>query len=490
MPEQIATSESLAHLARPSRPRHRWLLWLLVLLSIPPALAGITLALFAASAASRERAAVAEADRTDPSWRSADIEAARPAVPDADNAALLVRDAQAAIALRGGYPPPVPRPAPTGVAKPARGRIDLLPSNVALGPAHLDTLAEDLESFGPPLAQARKLAGMRRGRFPRPTLAPTNWTLPPHLDAVRSVADMLANDALLRAEQGDVDGAILDCRAMLGAAASIGDEPGMEAALARRNCLERACIAIQRALAQGTATDDLLARLDADLAAELAVDRLRPALRGERASSHEFLGRLASGSLTPAGIGMTPAGSLGGWGLKGPHIRAWFRNGQGFALERMNEAIAIAEQPASRQRALWAAWNDQLMGRMRGNPLTLVLEAPGRVIRSAWNAADTFLVVRAKAESARVAIALERYRLAHGRWPDDPLAPLLPVDPFADAPLNIRRFDGGWAIYSVGPNLTDDGGKLDATPTTRPTDVGFRLFDPEARRRPPAPASP
>jgi hypothetical protein len=66
---------------------------------------------------------------------------------------------------------------------------------------------------------------------------------------------------------------------------------------------------------------------------------------------------------------------------------------------------------------------------------------------------------------ARVAIALERYRLAHGEYPDslNALAPQfivkVPHDVINGQPLKYRReADGQFVLYSVGWNERDDGG--------------------------------
>jgi len=66
---------------------------------------------------------------------------------------------------------------------------------------------------------------------------------------------------------------------------------------------------------------------------------------------------------------------------------------------------------------------------------------------------------------ARVAISLERYRLAHGEYPEalDALVPRfmkqIPHDIINGQPLHYRRTsDGQFVLYSVGWNETDDGG--------------------------------
>jgi len=81
------------------------------------------------------------------------------------------------------------------------------------------------------------------------------------------------------------------------------------------------------------------------------------------------------------------------------------------------------------------------------------------------NAAKKFAYGQASVNLARTAIALERYRLAHGEFPEslDALAPQfiaqVPPDVIGGKPLKYRRTsDGQFILYSVGWNETDDGG--------------------------------
>ena len=66
-----------------------------------------------------------------------------------------------------------------------------------------------------------------------------------------------------------------------------------------------------------------------------------------------------------------------------------------------------------------------------------------------------------------IVCALERYRLAHGQYPEtlDALVPqfadTLPHEVIGSQPLHYRRTDnGGFVLYSVGWNETDDGGQI------------------------------
>jgi hypothetical protein len=78
-----------------------------------------------------------------------------------------------------------------------------------------------------------------------------------------------------------------------------------------------------------------------------------------------------------------------------------------------------------------------------------------------------FAAVQASIDLARVACALERYRLAHGEYPEtlDALAPQfitqLPHDIINGEPLHYRHMDDGkFVLYSVGWNEKDDGGQV------------------------------
>jgi hypothetical protein len=82
-------------------------------------------------------------------------------------------------------------------------------------------------------------------------------------------------------------------------------------------------------------------------------------------------------------------------------------------------------------------------------------------------AVERFTSIQSSIDLARVACALERYRLAHGEYPEtlDALAPQfiekLPHDIINGQPLHYRRTDDGqFVLYSVGWNETDDGGTV------------------------------
>lgn len=91
-----------------------------------------------------------------------------------------------------------------------------------------------------------------------------------------------------------------------------------------------------------------------------------------------------------------------------------------------------------------------------------------------WGAAVDHLVVRSAESMHRHAImlrvllaqtAVEAYRLHRGRYPDqlDELVPdflaAVPDDGYLPGPLRYRRTADSYVCWSVGPDLTDDGGR-------------------------------
>jgi hypothetical protein len=96
--------------------------------------------------------------------------------------------------------------------------------------------------------------------------------------------------------------------------------------------------------------------------------------------------------------------------------------------------------------------------------------------------------------SAIVAIACERYRMKHQEWPkalqvlvDAKFLDALPTDPIDGQPLRYQTHPHGIVVYSIGPDETDDHGKIDraAEPYLPGCDSGFRLWNVPSRRLPP-----
>src|SRR5262249_27742509 len=128
-------------------------------------------------------------------------------------------------------------------------------------------------------------------------------------------------------------------------------------------------------------------------------------------------------------------------------------------LRYANELVEIAKLPTEAQK-------ERLAALVPPRQLPLLLDALTR--GEDWSElAQSFHRTRAELRCAAAALAAERYRLAEKRWPDslDVLVPrylaAVPADPFDGRPLRCRRLPDGFVVYSIGPDGTDDGGKVD-----------------------------
>jgi hypothetical protein len=91
---------------------------------------------------------------------------------------------------------------------------------------------------------------------------------------------------------------------------------------------------------------------------------------------------------------------------------------------------------------------------------------------------------QARLRCAVAAVAAERYRLKHeNAWPGglddlvkDGLLKEVPKDPYDGKPLRFKRTPTGVIVYSVGPDMIDNGGKLGPA-NAAGTDIGFELWN-------------
>lgn len=92
---------------------------------------------------------------------------------------------------------------------------------------------------------------------------------------------------------------------------------------------------------------------------------------------------------------------------------------------------------------------------------------------------DLDAVHLARIRAALMALDVEDHRREKGMLPNSitQFASNLPRDPFAETNLNYTKTDGGYAVYSIGPNRTDNGGSTEKDPTFRPypNDIVFSV---------------
>jgi hypothetical protein len=421
------------------------------------------------------RAAIKQTDDEDPEWRLWQLEEKRVCPPDKDNAALRVQAVKRLL----------PRSS-SNTLEYAELFEDLVPE-AQLNAPQIRALKMQLQNAVKARDAARELADMPNGYFV------INWapdfisTLLPGIQEAREVVSLLADDAMLRAQEKDADGAVRSLQAALNAGRSTGDVPGAIAQLVRIAGVSVTAVKLERILAQGEPAPAVLAELQHLLEDEDHHPYLLVMARGERAGSDQLMTWLESGKASPSHM----AAMFGD-----PHDRSSVlllylpgevKKEHAELLRYLNQFVEGTQLPEAQRKERF----DELEAviRHQGSPLVRLL-APALI-----KVAEADQRGHAQLRCAIVLLAAERYRREHNRWPatlPDLVAggylKEVPSDPYDGAPLRLKRVEDGLVIYSVGADCADNGGKIDRkTPLAPGTDLGLRLWDVGRRRQPPLP---
>ena len=307
-------------------------------------------------------------------------------------------------------------------------------------------------------------------------------TLLPHLAPLKSLSQVLQLRAIAQLQAGETDKALADVKLSLRLVESIRTEPFLISELVRIAMFEIALQPIYKGLAEHRWSDEQLVTLDAELAKLDFLADYQSAMRGEQAmtcATIDFFSKKNSYQRYEA---------LSGWGvLDDLGVTLW---GQ---LKNKAKMVGIYLMPTG-----WFTQNKLFIAKGEQGWITGVI-SPERHLASPqkyreveqaesgiysrparpWNflAKEFYPALGASGRKssreqisvdlARTAIALERYRLAHGEFPEslDALVPQfvaqVPHDVIGGQPLKYRReANGQFILYSVGWNETDDGGVI------------------------------
>jgi hypothetical protein len=293
----------------------------------------------------------------------------------------------------------------------------------------------------------------------------------PHLAILKVCSQTLRLRATAELAAGQNEKALEDVKLLLRLTDSIRTEPFLISHLVRMAIFSIAFQPVYEGLAERKWSDAQLAALDVELAKFDFLSDYASAIRGERACNIgvvEYLRRAHNKFRTFADLtGDTRGGLEIDWATVilscGPS--GWFYQNElncSRFFAKWDLPLVDAKEklvsPAA-VRAADKAHEPEVLHRTPGH----LLEA--WLLPALGNAVKKFAEAQSSTDLARTAIALERFRLAHGEFPEslDALAPQflakLPHDVIGGQPLKYRRTnDGQFVLYSVGWNETDDGG--------------------------------
>ncbi len=349
-----------------------------------------------------------------------------------------------------------------------------------------------LSKFDPVIERLRQDSALPYSRFPIDYHGMPAAILLPHLAPLKQLAQVLQLHAIAELQMGQSDKALADVKLMLRLTDSVRTEPFLISHLVRIAMLQLALQPIYEGLAVHQWSDAQLADLDSKLAKLDFLADYEFSVRGERAleiANVEFLRHPPQNPpfRRPRFYFIAPffflvntlsqlSGSDGNFQVNfstlelGLGPSGWFdQNELRIAQFDTKWCLPIVDEDAetlspAKTRAAGDALDQQIRHRTPEN-LLATLFVPALI-----NTAAKFAYAQESVDLARVAIALERYRRAHGEYPAslDALAPQfmerIPHDIIGGQPLHYRRTAGGqFVLYSVGWNETDDGGVVGLT---------------------------
>jgi hypothetical protein len=356
------------------------------------------------------------------------------------------------------------------------------------------TVLESMKDIEPKIAELRAASARPFARYPV-EFKGDPWSMAfPHLARIKGACQRLQLRASAKLAAGQSAAALDDVKLTLYLAETLKEEPFFISFLVRSGCREMATHVIWEGLAQRAWSDAELQQLEKHLRGHAFLKILKHALAGEH----------AAGIMTPDLVrefGINYLIGLSGAlddtnrfrGFSGPvatcltHVipSGWLYQ------EKLNYSrlLHMQQQPLfdeagtakprispAEVKAAAHKLEDELAYKFRLASSTLnhtvfaslLLPALGNITMKAVSA-------QTSTDHTALACALERYRLAHGKFPEtlDALAPRfvaqLPTDLITGEPYKYRRTDDGqFILYSVGWNEKDDNG----TP-------GERRYDPK-----------
>ena len=347
--------------------------------------------------------------------------------------------AEAYLRAFAAYVPPV-----NEVTVPIVGKAPSLDRGVPLSEPATKAISKCLADNQRCLSLLHEAAGFKDSRY--------GWTAKDYASPLTELGDLRLSARLLQlaaifhAHQGDPNAAVTCVKDGLRLADSLGRELMLISYLVRVACTAVALGGLEQSLSVTTFTDAQLQELHAALTAADATLDFTQTLVAERCC---MLENCRNPSL------------MGGSGVNIPiHILPGVR-GRGLidTLDYMEDCIAASKLPPAERLAKFRAAGKHV------DDLSIFHVMIKIVAPSLSRIGELDLRLRAHLDLARTALALERYRLATGRLPEqlEDLVPQylaqVPIDPFDGQPLRYQRREPGYLLYSVFEDGQDNGGK-------------------------------
>jgi hypothetical protein len=294
----------------------------------------------------------------------------------------------------------------------------------------------------------------------------------PHVGHIISLSRFLSLRAVAEMEAGDGAAALKDVLLMLRLSDTLRTEPTLIALLVRISALGTANQAIWEGIARGVWNDEQLATLQERLGAYDLYPDIANAFRTERAWMLTIMeNTLLNGNLSTllnlvdmAGQSKQPRDNLSVMSVAYLYPRGWIYSDLAFLSNTHQRWI---DEIDKRQEGLRPKNYQFLESEMAqwDFPTKIKHLISSLALPSIVSVVNKGAAAQTGLDEARVALAIERYRLAHGEVPEtlEALVPQflksVPLDIMTAKPLSYRRLSpDDFLLWSIGWDEVDDNG--------------------------------
>jgi hypothetical protein len=279
------------------------------------------------------------------------------------------------------------------------------------------------------------------------------YAMLPHLAVLKSLSNLLRLRTLALLAENRPDDALEDVRLNLRLAESLKQEPLLISQLVRMAIINIGLEAIWEGLSTGRWSDAHLTQIQTLLSPIELLPEYDFAIRGERAFSNDLFDKMRAGHTFENNPDIalpryTPAGFL-------------YHNQ--LVINRVHQKYSFGMVDAQKRRVYVdrAKLADDPAELNSSNPYHMMARM---LLPALSKASKRFAMTQTAVDQAALACALERYRLAHGQYPES-LAGLKPQfireirhDIISGEALHYARREKDFVLYSVGWNEKDDQG--------------------------------
>ena len=292
----------------------------------------------------------------------------------------------------------------------------------------------------------------------------------PHLSKLRQGAELLRLDAIVKASEGNYTEAVEDVIAGMQLGDVLAPEPVLLSQLVRISEYDLMYDTVQESFHVEDMPPELISKLLDHIDRADNRHAFAQGIVGEQMIGMQLFSDIRSGKQSPTELGLTPfpeTSTIGQFArpvidrmYAGPAGEPLLNMIEGKYTEIMNRATAAAELPYYEARPE--------LNRIEREMENLPSRYAGFGMLPGAGSAGGFPLSQAQHEAKldlmQMGLVLEQYQADHGSYPDslDAVEPRLggsiPVDPFTGEQYHYSRIGNSFRLYSVGRNLTDDGG--------------------------------